>query len=245
VGGAARRLAPGGLLVEGTCDEVGRRAAWVALDAGGPRTLTLAAHLPSLPRPSELAERLPKALIHHNVPGQPVHDLLAALRRPAWDRAAPSATFGAGREGCAACEEARMAQTGRCVTGFGGAHRHLGVVATGAISSSLSRRASSASRSTTSSSAAGRHGEVGLLEELDEPSRSISNSAEPDGRGHRQVDEPRSAAHGGGHTRTVALADRAGDAVGEQLAGEHPLDVPSPSPPVWKATLTAHGSSEA
>ena len=62
-------LAPGGLLVEGTCDEIGRRAAWVALDADGPRTLTLAAHLPTLERPSDLAERLPKALIHHNVPG--------------------------------------------------------------------------------------------------------------------------------------------------------------------------------
>src|SRR3954451_530495 len=35
------RLAPGGLLVEGTCDEVGRRAAWVALEAAGPVSLTL------------------------------------------------------------------------------------------------------------------------------------------------------------------------------------------------------------
>jgi hypothetical protein len=87
------RLAPGGLLVEGTCDEIGRRAAWVALDGDGPRTLTLAAHLPTLPRPSELAERLPKALIHHNVPGQPVHALLQALD-DAWDRAAPQAVFG-------------------------------------------------------------------------------------------------------------------------------------------------------
>ena len=47
-------LAPGGVLVEGTCDEIGRRAAWVQLDAGGPRTLTLAAHLPSLARPGDL-----------------------------------------------------------------------------------------------------------------------------------------------------------------------------------------------
>ena len=96
-------LAPGGLLVEGTCDEVGRRAAWVALDAGGPRTLTLAAHLPTLPRPSELAERLPKALIHHNVPGEPVHALLAALD-DAWDRAAPQAAFGPRARWAAACE---------------------------------------------------------------------------------------------------------------------------------------------
>jgi hypothetical protein len=95
-------LAPGGLLLEGTCDEVGRRAAWVALDAEAPRTLTLAAHLPSLPRPSELAERLPKALIHHNVPGQPVHALLQALD-DAWDRAAPSAVFGPRARWVAAC----------------------------------------------------------------------------------------------------------------------------------------------
>ena len=96
------RLAPGGLLVEGTCDEVGRRAAWVALTADGPQTLTLAAHLPTLDRPSELAERLPKALIHHNVPGEPVHALLAALD-DAWDRSASYAPFGPRQRWAAAC----------------------------------------------------------------------------------------------------------------------------------------------
>lgn len=96
-------LVPGGLLVEGTCDEIGRRAAWVALDAEGPRTLTLAAHLPTLDRPSDLAERLPKALIHHNVPGRPVHALLTALD-DAWDRAAPQAAFGPRARWVAACE---------------------------------------------------------------------------------------------------------------------------------------------
>ena len=74
------RLAPGGLLVEGTCDELGRRACWVALDASGPLTITLAARVADLDRPSDLAERLPKALIHHNVPGQPVHALLQGVR---------------------------------------------------------------------------------------------------------------------------------------------------------------------
>ena len=78
---------PQGVLVEGTCDEIGRRAAWVDLDASGPRTLTLAAHLPTLGRPSELAERLPKALIHHNVPGERIQDLLHELD-DAWDRCA-------------------------------------------------------------------------------------------------------------------------------------------------------------
>ena len=86
-------LAPGGVLVEGTCDEIGRRAAWVELDRDGPRTLTLAAHLPTLTRPGDLAERLPKALIHHNVPGRRVHELLKAFD-DAWDRAAPYAAFG-------------------------------------------------------------------------------------------------------------------------------------------------------
>jgi hypothetical protein len=86
-------LAPGGTVVEGTCDEPGRIAAWVCLDGTGPRSLTLAARLPTLDTPAVLAERLPKALIHHNVPGQPVHDLLDALDG-AWRAAAPYATFG-------------------------------------------------------------------------------------------------------------------------------------------------------
>ena len=96
-------LAPGGLLVEGTCDELGRRAAWVALDRSGPRSLVLAAHLPTLERPGELAERLPKALIHHNVPGEPVHRLLAALDE-AWDRAAPQSVYGPRARWVAACQ---------------------------------------------------------------------------------------------------------------------------------------------
>jgi hypothetical protein len=86
-------LAPGGMVIEGTCGKIGRRACWVALDRSGPHTLTLAAHLPSLACPSELAPRLPKCLIHHNVPGEPVHELLVALDR-AWARAAPLAVFG-------------------------------------------------------------------------------------------------------------------------------------------------------
>ena len=112
------RLAPGGLLVEGTCDELGRRAAWVALDADGPRTLTLAAHLPTLPRPSALAERLPKALIHDNVECAPVHALLTALY-DAWDRAAPQAPFGPRARWVAACEGLRWpgADAGRARLG--------------------------------------------------------------------------------------------------------------------------------
>ena len=96
-------LAEGGVLVEGTCDEIGRRAAWVELGREGPRTLTLAAHLPSLHRPGDLAERLPKALIHHNVAGERIHHLLAALD-DAWDRAAPYAAFGNRQRWVAACD---------------------------------------------------------------------------------------------------------------------------------------------
>jgi hypothetical protein len=121
------RLAPGGLLVEGTCDEIGRRCCWFAVEAGAtlglggqtlaaaaaasasapaaasapasasapaPRTtLTLSAHLPSLDRPSDLAARLPKALIARNVPGEDIHELLTALDS-CWDRAAALAPFG-------------------------------------------------------------------------------------------------------------------------------------------------------
>lgn len=96
------RLAPadpasgsrGGLLVEGTCDEIGRRHVWVALGPEGPRTVTFAARLGSLDRPSDLAERLPKALIHRNVPGEPVHAFLRDFDR-AWAAAAPYASYGA------------------------------------------------------------------------------------------------------------------------------------------------------
>jgi hypothetical protein len=102
------RLARDGLVVEGTCDEVGRRAAWVALGPDGARSLTLAAHLGSLDRPAELAERLPKALIHRNVPGEPVHDLLTALDR-AWAVAAPIGAFGARQRWIAAVSALRDA----------------------------------------------------------------------------------------------------------------------------------------
>jgi hypothetical protein len=97
-------LAPDGLLVEGTCDELGRRGCWVLLDATGPRTVTFACRVEALPRPAALAERLPKALIHHNVPGTAVHAFLAAFDR-AWDVAAPVAPFGPRQRWVAACRQ--------------------------------------------------------------------------------------------------------------------------------------------
>jgi SAM-dependent methyltransferase len=111
-------LAPGGVLVEGTCDEIGRRAVWVTLPAApgparpgdgtreddaasargtanarGAALITFSARLASMERPSDLAERLPKTLIHRNVPGEPVHAFLRDFDR-AWDRAAPYSAFG-------------------------------------------------------------------------------------------------------------------------------------------------------
>jgi len=88
------RLATDGLLIDGTCDEIGRHASWVAVGPGGPLSLTLSTRLAGLERPSDLAERLPKVLIHRNTPGEPVHALLTALDA-AWARHAAQATFGA------------------------------------------------------------------------------------------------------------------------------------------------------
>ena len=48
------RLAPGGLLVEGTSNELGRVCAWVALDATGPRSLTIALKVDELGTEHEL-----------------------------------------------------------------------------------------------------------------------------------------------------------------------------------------------
>lgn len=86
-------LAPGGLIVDGTCDELGRRCCWVLLDARAAVSLTLACDPFAIERPSDLAERLPKILIHHNVPGQPIHALLTAADR-AWASSAAHGVFG-------------------------------------------------------------------------------------------------------------------------------------------------------
>ncbi|WP_284748147.1 class I SAM-dependent methyltransferase [Amycolatopsis sp. RTGN1] len=86
-------MAPGGLLVEGTCDEIGRLSTWVLVSAAGPVSLTLSMRLAGLEKPSTIAERLPKALIHRNVPGERVHELLATLDT-CWATAAPQQAFG-------------------------------------------------------------------------------------------------------------------------------------------------------
>lgn len=90
----ARRLRPDGILVEGTCDELGRVCTWLEVGPDAvPRTLTLSLRLSGLEAPSIAAERLPKALIHRNVPGEPVHRFLQALDDE-WTRAVGTASFG-------------------------------------------------------------------------------------------------------------------------------------------------------
>ncbi|WP_193596674.1 class I SAM-dependent methyltransferase [Microbacterium sp. YJN-G] len=91
----ASRLSPGGMLFEGTCDEIGRIASWVDVASDGiPISFTISLRLAGLERPGIVAERLPKALIHRNVPGERIHALLTALDRE-WERTAPLSTFGA------------------------------------------------------------------------------------------------------------------------------------------------------
>ena len=89
------QLAPDGFLVEGTCDELGRICVWATLRAGStePESISFAAKLSTLDSPALFAERLPKALIHHNVAGEPIHTMLQALD-DAWHRAAPMGVFG-------------------------------------------------------------------------------------------------------------------------------------------------------
>jgi hypothetical protein len=108
------RLAPGGLLLDGTCDEVGRIASWVDVEADGPRRFTIALRLQDLAAPSIVAERLPKALIHRNVPGERIHDLLQALDE-AWARASPLSVYGPVQRFVAAVESLRAA--GRPIEG--------------------------------------------------------------------------------------------------------------------------------
>ncbi|CAN5337072.1 hypothetical protein BH09ACT2_BH09ACT2_07090 [soil metagenome] len=87
------RLEPLGVLVEGTCNEVGRVASWVDVTADGPRTLTVSLRLADLERPSIVAERLPKVLIHRNVPGEGVHAFLRDLDRQ-WQLNAALSVYG-------------------------------------------------------------------------------------------------------------------------------------------------------
>ncbi|HEX8498682.1 MAG TPA: class I SAM-dependent methyltransferase [Actinomycetales bacterium] len=103
------RLADGGMLIDGTCDELGRLCSWVDVRASaGPVSLTLSVRLAGMERPSQVAERLPKALIHRNVPGEPVHEWLEALDL-AWARSVALASYGTRQRFVAAVQQVRDA----------------------------------------------------------------------------------------------------------------------------------------
>jgi hypothetical protein len=97
------RLSPDGLLVEGTCDEIGRLASWITLDSQRPIWFTVSLRLAGLENPSKVAERLPKALIHHNVSGEKIHAFLEALDLW-WNTHAPLGVFGASQRWIAVCK---------------------------------------------------------------------------------------------------------------------------------------------
>lgn len=105
------RLAPSGALIEGTCNELGRLGSWVDVRRGPqgepvPRSLTLSWRLREVEALSVVAERLPKILIHRNVPGEPVHALMTNLDE-AWARAASHGAYGARQRFLAAVADLR------------------------------------------------------------------------------------------------------------------------------------------
>lgn len=61
--------------------------------AGGPQSVTISLRLADLERPSIVAERLPKILIHRNVAGEPIHAFLLDLDRH-WQRNSPLSVYG-------------------------------------------------------------------------------------------------------------------------------------------------------
>jgi len=87
------RLQPGGVLIEGTCNEVGRVCSWVDVTAEGPQSLTISLRLAELEQPSVVAERLPKVLIHRNVAGERIHKLMNDLDRQ-WAYNAALSSYG-------------------------------------------------------------------------------------------------------------------------------------------------------
>ncbi len=106
-----KNLISGGLIVDGTCDEIGRRSVWVAIrkQPNGelkPESLTISTHLQSLEKPSDIAPRLPKILIHHNVPGERIYKVLQQLDA-AWVKTSSAQTFGARQHWMAALEFAK------------------------------------------------------------------------------------------------------------------------------------------
>jgi hypothetical protein len=100
------RLQPGGILVEGTCNETGRVCSWVNLTAAGPQSFTISLRLAGLDKPSMVAERLPKILIHRNVAGERIHEFLNDLDRY-WQVNAPLSVYGPSQRWIATAEVMR------------------------------------------------------------------------------------------------------------------------------------------
>jgi hypothetical protein len=98
------RLTDDGVLIEGTCDEIGRLASWVTLNKSEPVSLNISLRLLGLDQPSKVAERLPKILIHHNVPGEKIHEFLAALDL-AWKTNAALAAFSPAQRWVSTCKQ--------------------------------------------------------------------------------------------------------------------------------------------
>lgn len=102
------RLKDDGVIVEGTSDELGRIASWVTLSKHKPESFTITLKLNEVEKPSKVAERLPKVLIHHNVAGEPIHQLLKDLD-DAWSKNSALSTFSPGQRFIAACRDLRQA----------------------------------------------------------------------------------------------------------------------------------------
>ncbi len=98
------RLSSGGVLIEGTCDEIGRLASWVTLNKNEPISFTISLRLSGLDFPSKVAERLPKVLIHHNVEGEKIYNFLKALDL-AWQSNAGLAAFSAAQRWVSTCKQ--------------------------------------------------------------------------------------------------------------------------------------------
>lgn len=102
----SKHLHPMGAIIDGTCDELGRLATWVEITKVGPQSLTLSVRLKDLSDPIEIAERLPKVLIHHNVPGNAIYDFFQDLQR-SWQSAAGIGVFGPRQRWRAMAEQMR------------------------------------------------------------------------------------------------------------------------------------------
>lgn len=100
------RLSSDGVLIDGTCDEIGRVSCWVTLDKFAPKVLTISLRLSGLDLPSKVAERLPKILIHKNVPGEKIYDYLLALDT-SWQNHSGIGVFGSSQRWIAVCKDLR------------------------------------------------------------------------------------------------------------------------------------------